>query len=320
MTRDIVDSHHHLWDDFGTGDYLLDDLAADAATVPSDVGIVTQTVFIECKQWYRTEGPDHLRPVGETAAVAALAAAGERRHGVSIAGIIGRADLELPLDQLDEVLDGHVRAGDGRFRGIRDALTRAPAGLEGRVPGRKPAGRALDPDFQRGVARLGERGLTYESWHYHTQAAEFLALARAVPGTTMIVDHLSTPLAVASPGRTLDEVFPVWAEAMRELATCENVVCKIGGLAVPELGFGWRPDEPRPHVDAFIAAKRRWYEEAIDAFGPARCMFESNYPVDRAGVRYSTFWEAAARVAASYTEDEQAMLFAGTARRVYGLS
>jgi L-fuconolactonase len=317
---DIVDPHHHLWPDRGAGEYLLADLHADTGAVPEAVGRVSQTFFVECGASYRTDGPDHLRPVGETAFVAAMADASDSSPDATIAGIVAAADLTLDPDLLEEVLDAHDAAGGGRFRGIRDALSRAPEGVELRIPGRAVAGKAADPDFRRGVTRLGERGLTYDTWHYHVQNRELLDLARAVPGTTMVLDHFGTPLGVGPWAGKLDEVFGSWADDIAAIAACPNVVAKIGGLAMPDNGYGWHESaDSRPDVDTFVSAQARWYHHTIEQFGPDRCMFESNFPVDKWSLDYAVYWEAMARIAERYTTDEQAAMFHGTARRVYAL-
>ena len=167
------------------------------------------------------------------------AAESDATEGATIVGIVAHADLTLPLDQLDEVLDAHEAAGGGRFRGIRDSLASAPPGVRLAIPGGAPPDKAADPDFRRGVSHLGERGLPYDSWHYHVQNRDFLELARAVPGTTMVLDHFGTPLGVGPWADRHDEVFPGWNDDVAAIAECPNVVAKLGGLAMPDNGFGW---------------------------------------------------------------------------------
>lgn len=316
ITREIVDPHHHLWPaDFAggaMGAYALDELRADTDTVPG----VAATIFMECHAAYREDGFEHLRPVGETEFVAALADESERTLGATIVGIVGHADLSLPLDQLDEVLDAHEAAAGGRFRGIRDALASVPPGMTLMIPGGADPDRSTDPDFRRGVAHLGERGLTYDTWQYHVQLGDLTELARAVPGTTIVCDHFSTPLGVGEWAGRHDEIFEAWCPQLVELAACPNVVAKLGGLAMPDNGF-WPLGGERPDVDGFLAVQQRWYRHAIDCFGPDRCMFESNFPVDKISLDYAVVWAAFERIAGSYTAAEQAQLFAGTARRVY---
>lgn len=317
---DIVDPHHHLWSRPDIGDYLLADLHADTDQTPA----VSQTVFVECGAGYRTDGPEHMKVVGETEFVAAIADASDAAEGkATIAGIVSHADLALPIDQLDEVFEAHEAAAGGRFRGIRDALSSAAAAgpdVPLLIPGGAAPDKAADPDFRRGVAHLGERGLTYDTWHYHVQCDAFLDLARNVPQTTMVLDHFATPLGVGPFEGRHDEIFDVWKNDMIELAKCENVVLKLGGLAMPDNGFGWHLDPAnRPDVDTFVAAQQRWYHHAIETFGPERCMFESNFPVDKFCLDYGTYWDAMAVMAERYAVDEQAAMFAGTARRIYRL-
>jgi L-fuconolactonase len=318
--REIIDPHHHLW---STDDraheprqYLLEDLHADTGSGHR----VTRTVFVECGAQYRSDGPRHLRPVGETEFVAGVAEASEAVEGATITGIVARADLTLPLDLLDEVLQAHVTAGGGRFRGIRDALSSAPPDLPLTIPGSARAGKAHDPHFRRGLAHLGERGFTYDTWHYHTQNRDFLELARAVPATTMVLDHFGTPIGVGRYEGRRDEIFESWKGDMEAVAQCPNVVAKLGGLAMPDNGFGWHHDaSTRPDVATFVAAQQRWYDHMIECFGPDRCMFESNFPVDKFSIDYDVLWNALKTIAAGYTADEQEAMFSGTAERVYGL-
>jgi L-fuconolactonase len=318
--REIVDPHHHLWmadDRAGAlGVYGLAELHADTGSGHR----ITQTVFVECGAQYRTDGPEHLRPVGETEFVAGAAEESEAVEGATIAGIVAAADLTLPPELLDEVLDAHESAGRGRFRGIRDALSSAPPGVPLLIPGHARPGKAAEPDFRRGVARLGERGLTYDTWHYHVQNPEFADLARAVPGTTMVLDHFGTPLGVGPWEGRHDEVFEEWKVDIAAVAACPNVVAKLGGLAMPDNGFGWHLDPAdRPDVATFVAAQERWYRHTIECFGPDRCMFESNFPVDSYSVDYVVLWNAFKTMAARYTDAEQDALFSGTARRTYRL-
>ena len=314
--REIVDPHHHLWRDadHGAGDYLLPDLRADLGSGHR----IVQTVFVECGAGYRADGPEHLRPVGETALVAEQAALSEEDGGAVIAGIVASADLRLPLDQLDEVLDAHEAAAGGRFRGSRHALSSAPDPSFLLIPGRAPAGLAHDPDFRRGVAHLGERGLTYDTWHYHHQMPEFVELARAVPGTTMILDHFGTPLGVGPYAGRHDEIFATWCDDIRDAAGCPNVVAKLGGLAMPDNGFAWHLGERPPTSDAFAEAQSPWIEHALAVFGPERCMFESNFPVDRYSVSYRVLWNAYKKIAGRHGQARDALL-RGTAARVYGI-
>ncbi len=161
--------------------------------------------------------------------------------------------------------------------------------------------------------------MTYDSWHYHHQNHEFLELARAVPGTTMVLDHFGTPCGVGRYASQRDEIFEAWKADITALAACDNVVAKIGGLAMPDNGFGWHVAERPPTSDEVVATQGRYYRHAIESFGVDRCMFESNFPVDRFSLAYTVFWNAAQKIAAEFSDAEQDALFSGTAARVYGI-
>jgi len=310
--REIIDPHHHLWPPGGALPYGLDDLHGDTEAGHRVVG----TVFVECGAAYRTDGPEHLRSVGETEFVAEQAERSARLAGAEILGVVSSCDLRR--DDLDEVLDAHEAAGRGRFRGIRHAIAREDDPAI-RIPGRAPEGLAEDSDFRRGVVRLGERGLTYDSWHYHHQNEAFRALAEACPGTTMVLDHFGTPLGVGRFEGRLDEIFETWKHDIAAIAALPNTVAKIGGLAMPDNGYGWHRRDRPATSDELVEAQARWYHHTIDCFGPERCMFESNFPVDRFSLNYVSWWNAAKKIAARYDDAEQQDLFAGTARRVYAV-
>jgi len=315
--RRIVDPHHHLWE-VPDADYLLEHLWADTGSGHR----VEKTVFVECHAAYRTDGPEHLRPVGETGFVAAIAETSAAGPGARIAGIVAHADLRLgaPGDsRLDEVLDAHEEAGDGLFRGIRQAISCPEHPRTLLIPGRAPAGLAADEAFRAGVRRLGERGLTYDSWHYHVQLPEFTELCRAAPDTAIVLDHFGTPLGVGPYEGRRDEVFARWRDDLAELARCPNVVAKLGGLAMPDNGFGWHDAERPPTSDEVVAAHRPYFLHAIECFGPDRCMFESNFPVDRLSLSYRVLFNAFKKMVADFSDAEQDAMFSGTAERVYRL-
>ncbi len=312
----IVDTHHHLWPEGGALPYDIDTLAADTGSGHN----IVATVFIECHASYLPDGPRHMRPIGETQFVAEQAARLSEQHpgAAPIAAIVAHADLALG-DLLSEVLDAHEAAAEGLFRGIRDALSSPiePEALT--IPGRAAPGRFADETFRNGVRELGRRGLTYDTWHYHHQNHEMLELARAVPDTMMVLDHFGTPLGVGRFAGRRDEIFGEWAEGVAQLSTCDNIVAKLGGLAMPDNGFGWHADPTPPTSDQFVEAQARYYHHTIECFGPERCMFESNFPVDRFSLSYPVLWNGFKKIAARYSHDEQAAMFEGTARRVYRL-
>ena len=310
--RVIVDPHHHLWDR-PNSTYVLEHLWADTGSGHK----VTKTVFLECGASYREDGPDHMKPIGETVFVEAIAAASRSGGGAEIAAIVSRADLRRP--DLDEALDAHEAAGKGLFRGIRHSGARDPHPESLSIPGRASEGLYASAEFRQGVARLGERGYTFDTWHYHHQNLDFRDLAVAVPDTTMILDHFGTPLGVGPYAGKREEIHAQWRDDIAAIAECPNVVAKIGGLAMPDNGFGWDKRALPPSSDEFVEAQARYYHHTIECFGAGRCMFESNFPVDRRSLSYHVLWNGLKKIAAKYNEEDRDALFSGTASKVYKL-
>ena len=318
--RPIIDPHHHLWLALGSRSaYLLADLWGDTGSGHN----IVKTVFVECRAASRPDGPEHLKPVGETEFVARIAqasrdGAGNGRGSAVIAGIVAHADLRGgPL--LDEALAAHTAAGDGLLRGIRHSGARDPHPEALSIPGRGAEGLYADQAFRAGVARLGELGLTYDTWHYHHQNADFAALARAVPGTTLVLDHFGTPLGVGPYAGQRETIFSQWQRDIAAIAQCPNVVAKLGGLAMPDNGFGWNLRDRPASSDELVDAQARYYHHAITCFGPQRCMFESNFPVDRHSLPYGVYWNAMKKLAARYSAADQQAMFHDNAQRIYNL-
>lgn len=309
--RPIVDPHHHLWKASRWGSYMLDDLAADTGAGHR----VAQTVFVECSSQYRDSGPQVLRPVGETEFVAAAAAGSGQAGGARISAIVAHADLRLGA-AVEQVLAAHIEAGRGLFRGVRHRAAwdeSAAVGSEG------ARGLYADRAFRQGFARLAELGLSFDAWNYHTQIPELADLARVFSATTIVVDHLGGPLGVGPYQGGRAEVLQRWKADMANLATCANVVLKIGGLGMAVCGYGWSGRERPASSDELAEAYRPWLDHALRCFGPQRCMFESNYPVDGESAGYRTIWNAFKRLAAPLSDGEKDALFRGTAARVYRL-
>jgi L-fuconolactonase len=311
----IIDPHHHFWNR-PRSRYILDELVDDLAGQN-----VRQTVFIECSSMYRAAGPEEFRVVGETEwvqGIAAQSASGGFREVRAAAGIIGSADLRLG-DRVAPVLEAHLAASPLRFRGIRHRAAWAEPGELPNQPASQPGHLLLDADFRRGFAYLRAHGLSFEAWLYHPQLPELADLARAFPDTVIILNHLGGPLGVDSYSGKRDEVFARWKTDLATVAACPNVVMKVGGLQMAINGYGWHERERPPTSDELLAANRDWYLYAIEQFGPARCMFESNFPVDRLSCSYAVLWNQFKKLTTSFSAAERAAMFHDTAKRIYRL-
>ena len=220
---------------------------------------------------------------------------------------------------MDETLEAHRAAAPRRLRGIRQTATSSDeAAVVGTHPN-SPPHRLLDPAFRRGFARLAPHGLSFDCWIYHPQLADAADLARSFPDTTIILNHLGAPLGAGSYAGRPDEVFKHWQTGLQEVARCPNVYLKLGGSAMHMFGFAWERRALPPTSDELAAATAHFYHAAIDAFGPARCMFESNFPVDRERCSYAVLWNSFKKIAARYTDAERAELFCNSAARAYRL-
>ena len=317
----ICDSHHHLWDqeeEFVAPRYLMDEIQRD---LQSGHNIVS-TVFIECGTMYRADGPTEMHVVGEVEfanGIAAMAASGLYGKPRIAAGIIGTADMTIG-SEVGRVLDAQIAAGNGRFRGIRYGAAWDPNPGLVRARTRPKPHLLLDEAFRKAVAELAPRGLVLEGLCRHPQLPEMTDLARALPDTTIVLNHFGCPIRIGPYAERLDEVFANWKRDIAKLAKCPNVLAKLGGLNMVYNGFGWEKKPKPPTSDELVAATRPWYEHTIEQFGPDRCLFESNFPVDMVSCSYNILWNSFKKLTASYSASERAAMFHDTATRVYRLN
>jgi predicted TIM-barrel fold metal-dependent hydrolase len=313
----IIDPHHHLWEQPGWR-YLLDELLADLRSGHD----VRATVYVQSsRSMLRADGPEAMRAVGETEfanGVAAMCASGAYGTVRACAGIVGAADLTLG-DAVRPVLEAHMRAGGDRFRGIRHIATwdPDPAMLN---PAYRPAEDMLDnPGFRAGFAHLGALGLSFDAWLYFHQIPRLVSLARDFPGTPIVLNHCGGILGIGRYAGKREEVFQAWSTNMRELAACPNVMVKLGGLGMRLPGFGFETRAVAPSSAELAEAWRPWMERCIELFGARRCMFESNFPVDKGSYAYAVGWNAMKHIAAGAGVEERADLFWRSAARFYRL-
>jgi len=310
----IIDTHHHLWQrpDYR---YLLNDLLADIRTGHN----VVATVFLQCHAMYRAHGPEEMRPVGETEFVAGIAAMSDSGgYGPTrvAAAIVGYADLTLG-ERVEAVLEAQIRAGGGRFRGVRHSGNWDADPIIGNgAPGPDIYRRA---DFRAGLARLSALGLSLDAWVFHTQLADVIDLARAFPGTNIIMGHVGGVLGYGPYAGARDEVFAAWKASVTELAKCPNVTMKLGGMMMRAALFDYKAAEHPPSSEELAGWWRPYMETCIELFGANRCMFESNFPVEKMGIGWAALWNAFKRIAAGGSADEKLAMFSGTARRIYRL-
>jgi predicted TIM-barrel fold metal-dependent hydrolase len=311
----IIDTHHHLWS--APGRYLVEDLLADTASGHN----VEATVFIDCRQSYRTDGPVELRPVGEVEYIARLAAQSDAAHGRKTrvaAGIVGYADLALG-ERVEPVLRALIEAGDGRFRGVRNSAGWHEDPMIGNNHHDAGPSHYLRADFRAGLNRLTRMGLSLDALVYHNQHADLIDLARACPDANIIANHTGMPLGYGPFAGKQREVYAQWRATLPALAACPNVTMKLGGMMMRLAAYDYNALPAPPSSQQLAAYWRPYIEPCIELFGARRCTFESNFPVDKMGIGYAALWNAFKRIAAGASGDEKIALFSGTARRVYHL-
>ena len=310
----IIDPHHHLWVTDNSR-YLFQDLLADL-----DCGHdLRATVYAECGSMYRADGPDEWRSLGETefvTGVAAMSASGRFGPTRVCAAMFGNVDLRLG-DRVRPILESHLVASGHRFRGIRFSTAwDADERVHRVVP---EPGLLADPRVRQGLSGLASLGLSLDAWVYHPQLDEVAAVADAFPGLTIILNHIGVPILGGPYAGRLDEALAAWRTGLARVAMRPNVFLKVGAIPIRLPGTPRPADAGPPSSETVAAAWKPFVETCVELFGAQRCMFESNFPVQKRWCSYAVVWNAFKRVAAGASADDKRALFAGTAQRAYRL-
>ena len=310
----IVDPHHHLWS-HSDSVYLFPELLADLASGHN----IRATVFEECHSMYRAEGPEELRSLGETefvTGVAAMSASGGFGAARACAAMVGNVNLLLGA-RVEPILEAHLAASGGRFHAIRFSTAwDADERVHKTVP---RAAMLVETRFRDGYQHLARFRLAFDAWVYHPQLGEVAALAAAFPQTPIVLNHFGSPILGGPNAVRTAEVFAEWRAGMTALARHDNVNVKLGALPVRRSDGRRGTDAPPLTSEEIATAWRPYVEVCIEQFGAKRCMFESNFPVQKRWCSYAVFWNACKRLAAGASADEKAALFSKTAARVYRL-
>jgi len=315
----ICDPHHHFWD-FRTARipyqrYLLHELATDMQSGHN----VRSTVFIEARAMYRVEGPEEMRPIGEVEFVQGLAAAsasGLYGPGRAAASIIGHANLLLG-DRVEPVLEALKAASPNRFRGIRHSVTWDPHPEVENTAAHRMQAQLANEQFRTGARALARMGLTLEGWMYFPQLPELADFARAIPNLQIILNHIGGLIRTGPYAGKDDEVLATWRRGLAAVAECPNVTIKLGGMGMPRNGFDWHARAKPIGSEELAAAMAPYMNYCIEKFGANRCMFESNFPVDKVSFSYHVMYNAFKRLSQGYSASERTAMFHDTAVRVY---
>ena len=315
----ICDPHHHFWDRRSSRApyerYLLHELADDINSGHN----VRSTVFVEARSMYRTDGPEEMQSVGEvefTQGLAAASASGLYGSGRAAAAIVGHANLNLG-DEVVPVLEALQAASPNRFRGIRHSVTWDSNPEVENTAAHKAEGQLGSAGFRTGAKALARMGLSLEGWMFFHQLPELAEFAKAVPDLTIIVNHIGGLLRYGPYAGRDDEVMPVWRSGVTAVAECPNVYMKLGGIGMPRTGFDWHTRSRPIGSEELAQAMAPLMNYCIEQFGPDRCMFESNFPVDKVSYSYNVMYNAFKRLSQSYSAPERAAMFHDVAVRAY---
>ena len=313
----IIDAHHHLIDG-PAHSYSIKNYLADCQSGH----LIKGSVYIEVRQNYWKNGPAKLRPVGETEFVANLKEFEDNNDGRLTprlcSGIVGFAELEIG-DQVEEVLDAHIEAGKGKFRGIRRGVywSSDPA-VYSHVSIKPPSNLMSDENFKKGFSLLAPKKLSFDAVLFHPQLSELRDLAKAFPDTQIILNHVGFRLGVGEYLAKPEETFQEWRRGLQLVAEQANVAVKIGGLGMDIWGFKY--PSLKPSYKELAATWKPVVEIAIELFGIDRCIFESNFPVDSANTDFNSLWNAYKLISKDYSDSEKDKLFFSNAQKIYRLS
>ena len=317
----IIDPHHHLWPGTSVGSekssnqYLLEELWADTGSGHN----ITNTVFIDCGQCYWDLADTALNPVGETEFVKKIADASKANPDqATISGIVGHVDMLLGFES-ERVLEKHLEVGQELFKGIRHAGGWDPHPNIRNSHHDACEGLYLLPDFLDGLQTLAKLGYVFEAWQYHHQINQVAKMAETLPDLKIVLNHFSGPIGIGPYANKKDEIFEIWKKDITQLAKHTNVYAKLGGLAMPINGYEFHKQKLPPTSDQIVNSQRRYYDYLISCFGPERCMFESNFPVDKQSVSYNIIWNAFKKMSSGHTNSDKDLMFFNTAESFYKL-
>ena len=311
----IVDPHVHMWNLRGY-DYFASDLLADVQSGHK----VEATVYVECGMGKSKDPRESFRPEAETEFVLEQIKLAEGSGHDLAAGIVGGGDLRTG-EAIRPVLEAHIAAGKGRFRGIRGFVAWHPhAALTYPAAPRYAQGNVMAGEaFLAGARCLAELGLTLDLWAFHTQLDDVAAFAAQVPKLPILINHCGGPLGIGPYEGHREEVFADWSRGIRQVAALPNAFIKLSGLGMGRMGFHFEGGGPARTSDELVAAWKPYVRTCLDAFGVERSIFASNFPVERESATYRTLLNAYKKMLQDLSADERRAVFAGNARSFYKL-
>ena len=314
----IIDPHHHLWD-VGFGRYYIEELLED---INSSGHNILSTVYIMSSsntKIYSKDGLEEFKPLTE---IEFATSEGKRadlipNNKVKVnASIVGSVDLTYG-NKLQPVLEKAVNISEGRLKGIRMLLASHtdPRISSGAV--KSDLGLMLHPNFIEGAKCIQNANLSLDFWIYHTQLNEMEKIARSLPDLTIILNHIGGPIHLGEYEGKQAATHREWRSAMMRLSRIPNINVKLGGLGMAVNGAKFHNNKFPPNSVQLSDVWKPWIYETIDMFGFDRCMFESNFPVDKGSCSYGALWNAFKILAKDMSDDEINKLFSKNAAKIY---
>ena len=175
------------------------------------------------------------------------------------------------------------------------------------------------PNFLDGAKCLQKAGLSLDFWIYHTQLAEMEKIAKELPDLNIILNHIGGPIHLGEYEGRQALTHREWRAAMMRLSRLPNIKVKLGGLGMEVNGAKFHLNQNPPNSSQLADIWKSWIYETIDMFGVERCMFESNFPVDKVTSSYAVYWNTFKRIALDASPTEKRFLFHDTAKNFYNL-
>ena len=314
----IIDPHHHLWD-VGFGRYYIEELLEDINSSGHNIEATVYIMSSSNTKIYAKDGLEEFKPLTE---IEFATSEGKRADHIPDnkvkvnASIVGSVDLTFG-SKLEPVLEKAINISEGRLKGIRMLLASHsdPRISSGAV--KSDLGLMLHPNFIDGAKCIQNADLSLDFWIYHTQLNEMEKIARALPDLTIILNHVGGPIHLGEYEGKQAVTHREWRSAMIRLSRIHNINVKLGGLGMAVNGAKFHNDKIPPNSVQLSDVWKPWIYETIDMFGFDRCMFESNFPVDKGSCSYGTLWNAFKILATDMSDDEKNKLFSKNAARIY---
>ena len=314
----IIDPHHHLWD-VGFGKYYVEELLNDINTSGHNVKATVYIMSSSNTKIYSKEGPEEYKTLPE---IEFATKEGKRsdlipNNNIKVnASIVGSLDLTHG-NKLKPVIEKGIEVSEGRLKGIRMLLAshKDPRITSGAV--KSDLGLMLHPNFIEGAKCLQDAGLSLDFWIYHTQLLEMERIAKALPDLNIILNHIGGPIHIGEYKGKQALTHREWRPAMMRLSRLPNINVKLGGLGMALNGAKFHLNDQPPSSIELSDTWKPWIYETLNMFGVDKCMFESNFPVDKGSCSYGSLWNAFKTIANEMSEDEKNKLFYENAAKIY---